>query len=134
MKKTKVLMILLCAGLLLFVLFYKPLYKIGTGSFDLEDEHYQSYIRDYPELAERLDWPVQGVKISDTENRRTMVLEAEKLWIEIYGEDTVEERPYRVLYDEKYGAFMIHGTLPLFYGGGTAYMLIEDGTGEIIAI
>ena len=37
-----------------------------------------------------------------------MVLEAEKLLIEIYGEDTVEERPYCVLYDEKYGAFMEH--------------------------
>lgn len=69
--------------------------------------------------------------ISDTKD---LLKKVEVIWIESYGERIKKEKPYQVFYDETNEIWLVHGTLRPNVTGGVANILVEDGTGKILAI
>ena len=85
---------------------------------------YEDYVEQYPSDK------TYG-EISDAKTAKEV---AEKLWIEIYGKETMKnEKPYRVLYDYNTGVWFVYGTLPSNYVGGTAHALIRND-GRVLAV
>lgn len=61
--------------------------------------------------------------------------EAEKVWVIVYGKETLKnEKPYQVYYDSENAVWLVKGTLPDGYVGGTAHILFEKETGKILAV
>lgn len=62
------------------------------------------------------------------------IKKAEKIWINLYGENIKKEKPFKVFYDEKSETWLVCGTLHSNMVGGVANILIEDGTGKVLAV
>ena len=61
--------------------------------------------------------------------------EAEKIWVEIYGNDIIEQKPYEVSFDEDNNVWLVNGVFHEKYAsGGVAYILIEKNTGKVLAV
>lgn len=68
--------------------------------------------------------------ISDEEKA---IVEAEKLWMEIYGEKIYGKKPYVAFYDCETDTWLIKGTLPDGYMGGVPYAIIQSD-GNVLAV
>ena len=73
----------------------------------------------------------KGVLESDAADA---VEKAETLWVETYGEQVKEEKPYQVFYDENSDSWLIQGTLRANSVGGVANFLAEGKTGKVLAV
>ena len=93
------------------------------GNFELTD--YQSKLEEFP---------FEG-KISPNSSPNEIVKQAGQIWEELFGKDVRHEKPYQLFYDANNRVWLVTGTLPFWYDvGGVAHMLIEEDTGEILAI
>lgn len=93
-------------------------------------EEGRSYILDADALYFDFD---QEVYITRKINRyatvQDIVNESEKLFIEIYGKDIVEERPWHVT--ETNGFFLVSGELPDNMYGGVAQLKVRKSDGFV---
>lgn len=69
--------------------------------------------------------------ISDTKD---LLKKVEVIWVKKYGERIKKEKPYQVFYDEQNGIWLVQGTLPSHMMGGVANILVENGTGKVLAV
>lgn len=97
-------------------------YIISTGEFSVE-----TFRNKFSELNEYVG-PVADAAIARKK--------AEKVWINVFGRETriKDEKPYHVYYDSENAVWLVRGTLPEGYVGGTAHILFEKDTGKIIAV
>lgn len=94
-----------------------------VGTFDLAE--YESFIEEFP----------SGEAYGSAATARDALKIAEDVWRKTYGEDCVKhEKPHWVSYDAKNGVWLVHGSLPFFMLGGTAYILIEKDSGKVLAV
>lgn len=59
---------------------------------------------------------------------------AEVLWVEIYGEQVREEKPYGVSYDQASKTWLVQGYIPSYTVGGVANVLIRESDGAVLAV
>ena len=63
-----------------------------------------------------------------------LLKKVETTWISKYGESIKKETPYVVLYDEESKVWLVHGSLRSNNMGGVAYILVDDSTGNVLAM
>lgn len=59
--------------------------------------------------------------------------QAEKLWVEIYGESVKDNKPYIVLYDSANKVWLVKGSIPKNTIGGVPNILIQ-ADGKVLAV
>lgn len=59
---------------------------------------------------------------------------AESIWIELYGDEVKEKKPYIVLFDELNEVWLVQGSLPENKFGGVPYILIQKSDGKVLAV
>lgn len=69
--------------------------------------------------------------ISDS---KELLKKVEVIWVKQYGEHIKNQKPYQVFYDEANGIWLVHGTLRSNMMGGVAYILVDNDTGNVLAI
>ena len=114
------LAILLVGSTILFISNYGDKEKIKEFSLN----EYNDYIQRFP--SDRKTDTIESAKMAK--------VEAEKIWIEIYGKQVKNEKPYNVFYDDKNGVWLINGSLPKGWDGGVAYILIRKHDGRVLAV
>ena len=80
-------------------------------------------------------YPPQGPIKTASQARRA----ARKLWKTSFGKSFFADLPYQVSYDPSAKVWMVLGSTPFeplicIDGGGTAYLLIDEETGEVLAL
>jgi len=114
------LAILLVGSAILFISNYGGEEKIKEFSLN----EYNDYIQRFP--SDRKTDTIESAKMAK--------VEAEKIWIEIYGKQVKNEKPYNVFYDDKNGVWLINGSLRKGWVGGVAYILIRKHDGRVLAV
>jgi len=89
-----------------------------------EVSEYQYYI-DNISSEEKLG-PISDIK--------DLLKKVEVIWIKKYGECIRKEKPYQIFYDEENGIWLVQGTLRSNRMGGVANILVENGTGKVLAV
>lgn len=59
---------------------------------------------------------------------------AESIWIELYGDEVKEKKPYIVSFDELNEVWLVQGSLPENKFGGVPYILIQKSDGKVLAV
>lgn len=59
---------------------------------------------------------------------------AESIWIELYGDEVKEKKPYIVSFDELNEVWLVQGSLPKNKFGGVPYILIQKSDGKVLAV
>ena len=67
-------------------------------------------------------------------NSKDLIEKVEAIWIEKYGEQIKNQKPYQVFYDEENGIWLVQGTLRFNMTGGVANILVDNDTGKVLAI
>ena len=67
-------------------------------------------------------------------NSKDLIEKVEAIWIEKYGEQIKNQKPYHVFYDEENGIWLVQGTLRFNMTGGVANILVDNDTGKVLAI
>jgi hypothetical protein len=109
------------SGALVILIFKAP----KVNFFNVED--YSSFISEFP--SDRLLGPVVNA-----EKAKTC---AESIWIELYGPDVLDERPYKLSYDATNKIWLVQGNIRNFFGsskGGTSHILIQESDGKVLAV
>ncbi|MEX1376281.1 MAG: NTF2 fold immunity protein [Eubacteriales bacterium] len=84
------------------------------------------------------------VYFDNSADMQSVVLQAEQIWFEIYGEEYITaERPYKVMYDFENDNWYIEGTLHGAIGdeeenvevvGGVASIVVSKDTGQVLKV
>lgn len=125
MVKKKVLFIVLIvllvasAGILTVIMMNK---SSVVKTFDVSE--YQYYIDNFSS-EENLG------SISDSKD---LLKKVEAIWIKKYGERIKDQKPYQVFYDIENGVWLVSGTLRSNMMGGVANILVDNGTGKVLAV
>lgn len=109
-------------GVLLSFFFINKNSNKGIGEFKLSD--YQSF----------LDKFSSDKVVGNIDNTEIAKAQAEKVWIEIYGNNIKEKRPYEVLFDNENQVWLVQGRLPKNRDGGVPYILIQKSDGKVLAV
>lgn len=73
--------------------------------------------------------------LGSTPDKDDALDKGEKILSKIYGSEKIkEEYPLHVSYDEKYSAWVVHGSLPEGLLGGVAVAIFQKDDGKIIAV
>ena len=125
-KKRKYILIVftvavLAAGIFVILILNKGR-ALEVKSFDSGD--YQYYIDNFSSEDD----------VGSISDAADAVEKAETLWVETYGEQVKEEKPYQVFYDENSDSWLIQGTLRANSVGGVANFLAEGKTGKVLAV
>jgi len=78
--------------------------------------------------AEETKWPKEGF----VPNAETAMKIAEAIWIPIYGDRVVNQKPYQVKLDGK--NWIVQGTLQPNMVGGTAVAVIAKQDGRVLQV
>lgn len=122
--KKKILIISIAVIIVLFGGGYW-LYLNSTGEVDtfcLQD--YSKIIDEFP----------SDIVLGPVDDAKTAKKQAEKIWIDIYGKSVKKEKPYKISFDEDQQVWLVQGTLPRNYNGGTAQILIQKSDGKVLAV
>lgn len=92
-----------------------------VGEFELSD--YQSFTNRFASNA----------TVDAIDNAKVAKKQAEKLWVERFGEYMKDLKPYRVFYDSANDVWLVMGTLPKMTLGGVPYVLIQTD-GRVLAM
>ncbi len=104
----------------------------GIVSYDINNNAVKSFsINEYKRFIEEFK---TDIVIGEILNKTDAIRNAEKIWIEIYGESIKEKRPYKVLFDSKNDIWLVKGTLPVNMFGGVPYILIQKSDGKVLAV
>lgn len=125
MKFKKILIlipILLICGVM-YMSIFRADNKEPIGKFSLNE--YQYFIENFP----------SDKVLGNISNASKAKEEAEKVWIEIYGEDVKKDiKPYVVMYDETSKTWLVTGTLPKNMLGGVPNIIIQGNNGKVLAV
>ena len=132
LNKTKLSNVNIMVLLVLFIIFTAIVLAIvyiairtnqpTIKSFSIVD--YQFYIDSFP----------SNETIGSFSDSKELLQKVESVWIDIYGKDVISrEKPYQLFYDETSAIWLVCGTLHSEMGG-VANILIEDGSGKIVAV
>lgn len=95
-----------------------------------EEKYYLRAIQDFP-----------PEKILGSERFLGEVLTAEDaknkaldVWLEVYGEDVKDEKPFKVFYDEQNEIWLVIGSLPPNYVGGVAHIIMRKSDGKVLTV
>jgi len=102
-------------------------YDIDVEPFDVSA--YERCIGTFP-----FDMSVGSINVGSVSDHKELVLKVEEIWISLYGKYILTERPYKLYYDEVNRVFLVTGTLPENAVGGVANMLIEETSGNVLAV
>lgn len=70
-----------------------------------------------------------------TENAQQAKKKAEKVWVDIYGDNVSKEKsPYTVSYDEESETWLVTGSLPRYIVGGVPHIIIQENDGKVLAV
>lgn len=59
---------------------------------------------------------------------------AEEIWLDYFGKKILQEKPFVVFYDNANHAWLVQSTLSEDLLGGSAYIIINGVTGEVLAV
>jgi len=99
--------------------------------FQLAD--YESIMGEYP----------SDIILGETNTKCAAKEKAETVWKELYGERILQQKPYRVYFDEENDAWLVTGTLNApfpriltywFMAGGVANIIIRKSDGKVLAV
>jgi len=96
------------------------------------DGHFK--LSDYEGTIELFSRDENFGPITDIE---TLLEKTETLWVEVYGRNVKNEKPYLVYFDKEVGAWLVTGTFHNPQGnicGGVAYILVDHETGDVLAV
>ena len=113
------ILILLAGGVICLLLFHT---ESKVEKFNVSD--YSRYIDQFP--SDKVLGPINSAKIAKEK--------AEVIWIELYGEEVKQKKPYSVFFDEIHGIWMIQGSLTENWIGGVPYIIIQKSDGKILAV
>ena len=113
------IIVILIGGVCMIIIQNKP---PNVKTFELND--YQYYIDCFP-FEEN---------VGNVIDAKDVIKKAENVWISLYGESVKKEKPYQVFYDKKNGVWLVRGSLRSNIKGGVANILIQNETGNIIAV
>ena len=65
---------------------------------------------------------------------KDLLKKVEVIWIKKYGERVKNQKPYQVFYDKENGIWLVQGTLRSDKMGGVANILVDNGTGKVLAV
>ena len=91
---------------------------------NFKSSDYQYYIDNFPSEE----------NVGNIIDAKDAIKKAEIIWIKLYGENIKKEKPFKVFYDAESEIWLVCGTLRTNMMGGVANILIEDGTGKILAV
>lgn len=68
-------------------------------------------------------------------DERDVLAKAEQVFLETFGEDVLEEKPFKLYYDEQNKVWLVTGSCPSGsqYKGGAAYLLVDE-EGHVLAV
>lgn len=122
----KIFIIFFCACVAVTVVAAACLFYIRTpetvGEFDVSE--YQDEIDEFP----------SDKNVGQISDANDATKKAVSLWIDMYGLDVIIKRPYEAYFDEENGVWLVMGTFPFDFEGGSPYALIEQETGKVLAI
>lgn len=72
-------------------------------------------------------------KVCKITNANTAMIEAENLWVEMYGNEVKKNKPYSVSYDSNAKIWLVEGNSRNKDCGGVPYTLIKTN-GKVLAI
>lgn len=72
-------------------------------------------------------------KVEEIHDADTAAHQAEKIWVEMFGQRVLDKKPYQVFFDSTNDVWLIKGTLPGNYFGGVPYALIRSD-GDVLAV
>lgn len=133
-KRTRNILIVIGIAAVLFIVFKeKPL---------IHDEVLVVSLVISPSMQENLDEfateKIMGRKIvfENVDTAMDVAASVEEIWIELFGEDTIKQRPYHVSYDDNNKLWMLRGDDSYLRGGfgGVVYAIVSKETGELLAI
>ena len=113
-------MILLIAAILIPVMLFSKDPEVGTFKLD----EYQYYIENFPS-----EETLGGIA-----DARDATKKAEEVFIRAYGKTVRREKPYQAFYDEQNEVWLVTGTMRGDGFGGVANILMENGTGKVLAV
>lgn len=113
------LLILFISGILMLVIQNKA---PEVKAFEVSD--YQNCIDNFS--SEETVGSISGAKDA--------VAKAEIIWVKTFGARVKKEKPYQVSYDAEKEVWLIQGSLPSGVEGGVANILIENRTGNVLAV
>ncbi len=131
MKRFTIVLSLVILIALLTVMAISFSLKTQTGAFNLNDEFVQEAI-EYYELSKDSE-PKYLEKYG---NEKELCQSAHEIWLDMYGDDAVFQRPYTVLYDEQNDAWLIKGRLrhTIFSSERYAYIVVNGADGKLITL
>lgn len=92
--------------------------------YDFDLDFYAEEIDQFP--SDKVLGPVTSAK--DAKKK------AEAVWVEVFGEEVKQEKPYGVSYDIDTGTWLVQGHLPKYMVGGVAHILIRESDGAVLAV
>jgi len=127
-KKIIFLTIMFSIGLLIFLIIYNYNKPIKVGEFSISD--YKEMMEEFGtnEYLESIDL------LGEIKDEDVALKKAESVWVEWYGKEVEEKKPYIVSYDESASIWLVEGSLPRNMAGGVPYILIRKSDGKVLAI
>ncbi len=117
-----------------------PYEDVIEGSFNVNDQWYQSYINSECSTKEYYAKYCRGAEnlkeyLGPINSASEAKKKAEKEWFKLYGVwKTIGERPYSVFYDSENEVWYVRGTLPNGIFGGTTSILMRREDGKVLAL
>lgn len=138
MKKDKYLYIIVIVCVLLLIstiLFYKISYEKNKKHEKYEEVGKFNFIEYEEQIRKMEPWEkfTPNIVTQRITSNEIAKKEAERVWIDLYGDEVKENKPYKVFYDKQEDTWLITGSLPPGWIGGVPYALIRTN-GEIIAV
>lgn len=115
---TGIILILLIGGVI-SLLFYN---KSKIRRFDVS--MYNSYIKQFP--SDEILGPIDSAKYAKEK--------AEAVWLELYGDEVKDKKPYTIFFDDSNEVWLVEGRLSKNMLGGVPHILIQKSDGKILAV
>ena len=73
-------------------------------------------------------------KMGEIANSHVAKEYAQEIWIEVYGENVKDKKPYKVYWDNENNVWLVTGTLKKHWLSGVPHIIFSKNDGEIIAV
>ncbi len=120
MNKKSVLIIGILLALLIggAISFLSPSMESKVKDFDVAT--YNSYIKQFP--SEEILGPIDDAKNAEEK--------AETVWLELYGDEVKNKKPYTIFFDDSNEVWLVEGSLSKNRIGGVPHILIQRSDGK----
>ena len=115
---------LILIGGVVFIIVLRTNYQNDKIIKTFTTNDYQYYIDNYS--TERYLGKIKDYK--DAKEK------AELMWLELYGLNIKNKKPFVVYYDSSYGIWLVSGSMPKNTVGGVPYILLREADGKVKAV